>query len=77
MEEHATEIIPYLLSLIGLLATVFGKMVLERLDRLTKAVEKQGDTMIAIERDLRGGLSSLDRRVARLEARCESNHDRD
>lgn len=74
-------LLPYAFTVIGallaLLCSVLGWVGLSmnrRLHELTKEVASTNITLNKIERDLRGELSRLDRRVTRVEARCDLTH---
>lgn len=65
--EHAHEALPYLLTVIGFLAVYV-------LNGIKSEIKEVKITVKALESDLRGGVSELDRRITKLEARCESHH---
>lgn len=74
-------LLPYAFTVIGallaLLCSVLGWVGLSmnrRLHELTKEVAGTNVTLNKIERDLRGELSRLDRRVTRVEATCQIQH---
>jgi len=84
MSEVAVAAMPYAFAIIGgLLATLcsvlawVGASMNKRLSELTDAVGATNTTLNKIERDLRGELSRLDRRVTLVEARCGIIHGRD
>jgi len=65
----------------GTLITVLGwigSRVHAKLDQLSERMEAKlselNKTLNAIERDVRGELTTLDRRVTRVEARCDETH---
>ena len=60
-------------SVIGLTATLAG-LVGWIGSRINIRLEKIGDTLSAIERDLRGELFGLDRRITKLEAYHHETH---
>lgn len=65
--EHAHEMLPYLLTLIGFLAVYV-------LNGIKSEIKDVKLTVQALEKDLRGGVANLDRRVAVIEAKCNINH---
>ena len=67
MTEHATEIIPYLLTVMGFLAVYV-------LNGIKGEIKEVKVTMGKLETDLRGGVANLDRRVAVIESRCSGHH---
>jgi len=80
---NAEIILPYLLAaaggLLGALCAVLawvGSQLKNEVGKLADKVEtglgRTNDTLGKIERDLRGELANLDRRVTRVEARCEN-----
>lgn len=71
---------PIALSIIGglviTLASVIawvGTQIKMEITTLALAVNRTNDTLGSIERDLRGKLADLDRRVAVVEATCKQN----
>lgn len=77
-------LLPYAFTIIGalmaLLCTILGWVGVsmnKRLSELTHEVAVTNTTLNKIERDLRGELSHLDRRVTRVEARCNVVHGED
>jgi hypothetical protein len=81
MAEHANEILTLMGLIFGLLIAVLawiGNRVHTRLDALTETVDKKFEqihtVLSSIERDLRGDLVDLDRRIAKLETRCNFEH---
>ena len=78
----ADTILPYFVSMIGALLAALctvlawvGLNINKRLEALTREVSATNGTLRAIEKDLRGELSNLDRRVTRVEMKCEVIHD--
>lgn len=74
-------VLPYFVSMIGALLAALctvlawvGLNINKRLEALTKEVASTNGTLRAIEKDLRNDLSQLDRRVTRVEARCDIEH---
>ena len=65
MNEIAVQML--IASVIGLTATIAG-LVGWIGSRINIRLEKIGETLSAIERDLRGELFGLDRRITKLEA---------
>lgn len=65
--EHANEMLPYLLTIIGFMAVYV-------LNGIKGEIKEVKTTVKALETDLRGGFGSLDRRVTALETRCTMNH---
>ena len=81
--EGATEValFPYAVGLIsvlfGCLVAVVGwagSQIRQELKTLGDKMEVTNSTLTKIERDLRGELSDLDRRVTRVEVKCDANH---
>lgn len=77
----AEALIPYTIgllgSLIGLLCTVLawvGVQIKSELKDLGHEMKQTNKTLTAIEKDLRGELAGLDRRVSLVEARCQVVH---
>lgn len=76
-EAHDAALLPYIVAvlsavfamLLGALSWI-GSQITRRLDALTSAVGVTNSTLSNIERDLRGELARLDRRVSVIEARC-------
>ncbi len=68
MSELATTIIPYLAAIIGFFAVYV-------LNGIRSEVRDVKTSLQALEKDLRGGVSNLDRRVTTLEVKCEMQHD--
>lgn len=79
-ETHDAALLPYIVAvlsavfamLLGALSWI-GSQITRRLDTLTTAVGVTNSTLSNIERDLRGELARLDRRVSVIEARCAIN----
>lgn len=67
MTEHAAEILPYMITLLGFLSVY----VLTGIKAEISAVKTSLGT---IEKDLRNGISSLDRRVSHLEGVVQTEH---
>lgn len=67
MRELAVEIFPYLLTIIGFLAVL-------TLNGIKSEIKEIKTTVKALEGDLRGSLTDLDRRVAHIEGRCKAEH---
>lgn len=79
----ATEValFPYAVGLISILFGCLvgvvgwaGSQIKEELKTLGDKMEITNNTLTKIERDLRGELSDLDRRVTRVESKCEAVH---
>lgn len=75
---------PYAVGFIGgllmILCSILGWVGIsmnKRLTELTMEVSATNATLNKIERDLRGELSQLDRRVTRVESQCRVQHERD
>ena len=76
MEALTSIITPIIISIIvGLCATI-AALIGWIGSRINVRLEKIGDTLAAIERDLRGELYGLDRRVTRLEANTNAHEAR-
>lgn len=67
MTEHAAEVIPYLMTLVGFFAVYVLNGIRAELKELKTTVK-------GLESDLRGGVANLDRRVAVIEMRCQIKH---
>lgn len=67
MTEHAGEFIPYLLTMVGFFAVYVLRGIKDELKDLKMTVK-------GLENDLRGGYASLDRRMTKLETRCDMSH---
>ncbi len=63
MQAHAAEIVPYLLTALGFLAVYV-------LNGIKAEIKEIKSTIGKLEADMRGGVASLDRRVAVVEAKC-------
>lgn len=72
MEELTWIITPIIVGLCATIAALIGWIG----SRINVRLEKIGDTLAAIERDLRGELYGLDRRVTRLEANTNAHEAR-
>ncbi len=68
MSEHGTEIIPYLLTGLGFLAVYV-------LNGIKSEIKEVKVTISSLEKDLRGGVSNLDRRLSTLEGKCDACKD--
>ena len=67
MTEHANELIPILLTVLGFLAVYV-------LNGIKGEIKEVKTTIGKIEVDLRGGMASLDRRITTIETRCQFKH---
>jgi hypothetical protein len=81
MQEHAVEIVQVLVWVLlgggsAFLAVLgwIGKQLHGELRGIKTQIEETNRTLNAIERDLRDELSGLDRRVTKIETRCDINH---
>ena len=72
MEELTWIITPIIVGLCTTIAALIGWIG----SRINVRLEKIGDTLAAIERDLRGELYGLDRRITRLEANTNAHEAR-
>jgi uncharacterized protein YoxC len=68
MIEHAQEIIPGLLAVIGFFAVY-------TLNGIKSEIKEVKTSLQSLETDLREGVTTLDRRVSVIEARCLIKHD--
>lgn len=59
---------------LGSVALWIGKQLAIRLGAIEEKLEACNTTLVTIERDLRGDLARLDRRVVKLETTCEERH---
>jgi uncharacterized protein YoxC len=67
--EHANELIP-------LLATVVGFLIVYTLNGIKAEIKDIKTTVKALEADMRGGITDLDRRLTAVETRCSLEHDK-
>ncbi len=65
--ENASQVLPYLLTVIGFLAVFV-------LNGIKSEIKEVKITVKALESDLRGGVTELDRRLTKLETKCDANH---
>ena len=70
MIEHAQDLIPGLLAIIGFFAVY-------TLNGIKSEIKEVKTSLQSLETDLREGVTSLDRRVAVIEARCQIKHQHD
>lgn len=64
-------------ALLAVLVTVLGwvgSQIKSELKALSQEMKQTNATLTSIERDLRGELSRLDRRVMQVEAKCQVQH---
>lgn len=64
-------------ALLAVLVTVLGwvgSQIKSELKALSQEMKQTNATLTSIERDLRGELSRLDRRVMQVEAKCRVTH---
>lgn len=66
--EHASDFMPYLLALIGFFATYV-------LNGIKGEIKEVKTSLQSLEKDMREGVSALDRRVSVIEARCITRHE--
>ncbi len=69
MELVAINILPYL-------TTVIGFLIVWVLNGIKGEIKDVKTTVYSLERDLRDGMSNLDRRVTKIEAGCDYMHNR-
>lgn len=62
-----TEVMPYIAAILGFLAVYV-------LNSIKQEMRDIKTSLNSLERDMREGVSSLDRRVTIMETRCSSNH---
>lgn len=82
MTEHAGEIITLMIwallagggLFLALLKWIAGR-VIDKLSQIEAAIDRTNVTLAGIEKDLRKDLSQLDRRVQKIEDRCQMQHD--
>ncbi len=85
MIEHSTEIIQLLIWFLILIGGAFmsvllwiGKVIKDaiasELSEIKAEIQLTNNTLKNIEKDLRGDLANLDRRVTKLETRCDAEH---
>lgn len=64
-----SEIMPYVAAVLGFLAVYVLNNIKQEMSDIKLSLN-------SLERDMREGVSNLDRRVTVMETRCESNHAR-
>jgi len=64
---NAADILPYLTAVIGFL-------IVYVLNGIKGEIKEVKTTVNSLERDLRDGITSLDRRVTTIETRCSGMH---
>ncbi len=64
------ELMPYLLAVLGFFATYV-------LNGIKSEIKEVKQSLQSLEKDLRDGVASLDRRVTAIEARCLVKHSND
>ncbi len=64
------EFMPYLLAVLGFFATYV-------LNGIKSEIKEVKQSLQSLEKDLRDGVASLDRRVSVIEARCSMKHNVD
>ncbi len=64
------DFMPYLLAVLGFFATYV-------LNGIKSEIKEVKQSLQSLEKDLRDGVSSLDRRVTAIEARCSVKHSSD
>lgn len=67
MSANTIEIFPIMSTLIGFLAVYVLNGIKGEIKEVKTAVQ-------ALERDLRGGIGDLDRRITRIESTCAHEH---
>ena len=70
MIEHANELIPGLIAIIGFFAVY-------TLNGIKSEIKEVKTSLQSLEADMREGVTGLDRRVSVIEARCEIKHHED
>ena len=70
MIEHAQELIPGLLAIIGFFAVY-------TLNGIKSEIKEVKTSLQSLEADLRDGVAGLERRVSVIEARCAIKHEHD
>lgn len=67
MEIVATQLLPYL-------TTIIGFLIVYVLNGIKAEIKDVKNSVINLEADLRGGITQLDRRVTKIEAGCNFMH---
>ena len=67
MEQIASGVFPYI-------AAVIGFLIVHVLNGIKSEITEVKTTIHGLERDFREGITSLDRRVSMIEARCQTTH---
>jgi len=70
MEIVASELLPYF-------TTVIGFLIVYVLNGIKAEITDVKTSVKNLEVDLRDGITTLDRRVTRLETKCDGTHGRD
>jgi len=65
-----TEMMPYIAAILGFLAVYVLNSIKQEMRDIKQSLN-------ALESDMRGGVSALDRRITVIETRCGANHTRD
>lgn len=65
--EHAHELMPYLTAVIGFL-------IVYVLNGIKGEIKEVKTTVKSLEVDMRDGIAGLDRRVSKIETRCDMHH---
>lgn len=66
MMEHASEVIPFLITILAFLSVYV-------LNGIKGEITEVKERIKSFEIDLRAGVTSLDRRISRLEGKCNHN----
>ena len=67
MEIVATQLLPYL-------TTIIGFLIVYVLNGIKAEIKDVKTSVKSLEEDLRGGITQLDRRVTKMEASCNYTH---
>lgn len=67
MEIVATQLLPYL-------TTIIGFLIVYVLNGIKTEIKDVKNSVKSLEEDLRGGITQLDRRVTKIEAGCSYMH---
>lgn len=83
MQSYPPEFLPLInnafIFVLGLLLSLViwvGRKLDKRLDEINGSIQQTNHTLTAIERDIRDEVTALDRRITRVETKCDGHHGR-
>ena len=62
------------LFVVGVLLSAVGFLAVFVLNGIKKEISEIKSSLGLLEKDMRNGVSDLDRRITRVELKCENNH---